>query len=107
MNFVINDNVWEIKELDTKTLCDRFKAEEDEFLYGFTSYTENKIYLNETLCQERKEQVLKHELTHCWTMEYGYGFNDNFSREDVCNIVASINNFITENTNLYFKRNEW
>jgi Zn-dependent peptidase ImmA (M78 family) len=104
MKFKINGSCWIIKEMDTKELSKRFEGEENEFLYGFCSYTENKIYLNNMLCENRKKHTLIHELTHCWTMENGWGFNENVSREDLCNIVAGINNFINEITEKYFKK---
>ena len=104
MEFIINGQHWEIKEMDTKTLNDSFKGEEDEFLYGFCSYKENVIYLNETLTEDRKKHTLMHELTHCWTFENGWGFTAKISRENLCNIVASINTFINDITNEYFER---
>lgn len=104
MKFTINGQHWEIKETNTKTLCDRFNGEEDEFLYGFCSYTENIIYLNETLTIDRKKHTLMHELAHCWTMESGWGFTEEVSRENLCNIISSIHSFITKITNQYFKK---
>lgn len=103
MKFKINDSNWEIKELDTKELTKKFDGDENEFLYGFCSYTENIIYINETLCLDRKKHTLVHELTHCWTFENGWGFSDDVSREDLCNIVAGINSFINEMVDKYFK----
>lgn len=104
MRFKINNKKWIIKESDTKELAQRFEDSEDAFLYGFCSYTENVIYLNNTLCLDRKIYTLKHELTHAWTFEHGWGFDDDVSREDLCNIVASINEFINTVTNKYFKK---
>jgi Zn-dependent peptidase ImmA (M78 family) len=104
MIFKINNEKWKIVELDTKKLCDRFNGEEDEFLYGFCSYTENIIYINNTLCQDRKKHTLIHELVHCWTFNNGWGFNADVSRENLCNIVAGSNHFINNIVNKYFGR---
>lgn len=103
MKFKINNSNWKIIELDTTELSQRFDGNEDEFLYGFCSYTENIIYLNNILVEDRKKHTLIHELTHCWTFENGWGFNEEVSREDLCNIVAGINNFINKIVNKYFK----
>lgn len=104
MKFKIDNVKWEIVECDTKELSNRFQGEEHEFLYGFCSYTENKIYLNNTLCLDRKKNTLIHELTHCWTMSHGWGFGNPLDREDVCNIVACSNYFINDIVGKYFKR---
>ena len=103
MKFKINNINWEIIELAEKELSDRYGGDEYEFLYGFCSYTENKIYINSKLVHDRKKHTLIHELTHCWTFENGWGFNDKVSREDLCNIVAGINSFINEILGKYFK----
>lgn len=103
MKFKINNSHWKIEELDTRELSRRFQGNEDEFLYGFCSYTENKIYINSMLVHDRKKHTLIHELTHCWTFENGWGFSDDVSREDLCNIVAGINSFINEIVGRYFK----
>lgn len=55
------------------------------------------------LVEDRKKHTLIHELTHCWTFENGWGFNEDVSREDLCNIVAGINSFINKIVNKYFK----
>ena len=103
MKFKINNSNWKIIELNTTELSQKINGNEDEFLYGFCSYTENIIYLNNMLVEDRKRHTLIHELTHCWTFENGWGFSDDVSREDLCNIVAGINSFINEIVNKYFK----
>ena len=39
MKFKINNSNWKIVELDTTELSRKFSGSEDEFLYGFCSYT--------------------------------------------------------------------
>lgn len=48
-------------------------------------------------------KTLKHELTHVWLYEYGHNQNDDktFSYEDVCEVVASSNDFINEIVDKY------
>ena len=64
MKFKINNSNWKIVELDTKELTKRFNGSEDEFLYGFCSYTENIIYLNNMLVEDRKNHTPTHDATH-------------------------------------------
>lgn len=51
-------------------------------------------------------KTLKHELTHVWLYEYGHNQNDEktFTYEDVCEIVASSNDFINETVKVYLKQ---
>lgn len=48
-------------------------------------------------------RTLKHELTHVWLYEYGHNQNDDktFTYEDVCEVVASSNDFINEIVDQY------
>ena len=42
-------------------------------------------------------KTLKHELTHVWLYEYGHNQHEKeFNFEDICEIVASSNDFINE-----------
>lgn len=42
-------------------------------------------------------RTLKHELTHAWLWEYGHNQHEKeFNAEDICEIVASSNDFINE-----------
>ena len=42
-------------------------------------------------------KTLKHELTHVWLYEYGHNQSEKeFNNENVCEIVASSNDFINE-----------
>ena len=52
-------------------------------------------------------KTLKHELTHVWLYEYGHNQNDDktFSYEDVCEVLASSNDFINEIVEQYKQNN--
>lgn len=51
-------------------------------------------------------KTLKHELTHVWLYEYGHNQEEKeFNNEDVCEIVASSNDFINEIVNQYLSIN--
>lgn len=42
-------------------------------------------------------RTLKHELVHVWLWEYGHNQHEKeFNSEDVCEIVASSNDFVNE-----------
>ena len=102
MEFIINNCKWNIKEIsDEKMQYDNSK--EGYYIHGYTSYRENIIYINET--SPEKERTLKHELTHCWLYMYGHNQDEKqFTNEDVCEIVASINDFINEILEKYRRR---
>ena len=84
MNFEVNSNTYKLVIVEEM---------EDGYL-GLTHYHENKVAL------KRRDlsimlRTLKHELTHVWLWEYGHNQHDRqFTNEDVCEIVASSNNFI-------------
>lgn len=93
MKFKINNTEWEIKEVEK----DKMTCESSEWTQGLTVYLEQKILLLKG--QPNIERTLKHELTHVWLYEYGHNQHDEnkkYSYEDVCEIVASSNDFINE-----------
>ena len=91
--FKINNTHWTIEEKDKEQM--RLKADND-YTMGLTCYIEQKIYLLKD--QANLIKSLKHELTHVWLYEYGHAQNDNteYNYEDICEIVASSNDFINE-----------
>lgn len=93
VKFEINNTEWIIEEVDEVTINNETK--EDETL-GVTIYKNQKIMLLKD--QANIIKTLKHELTHVWLYEYGHNQNDDktFSYEDVCEVVASSNDFINE-----------
>lgn len=96
--FEINGAKWEIREVANSELNDK----EGYYTHGLTAYKEDIIYINET--SPEKIRTLKHELTHCWLYMYGHNQDEKeFNNEDVCEIVASINDFINEVVNKYEK----
>lgn len=72
---------------------------------GVTIYRTQTIMLLKD--QANIIKTLKHELTHVWLYEYGHNQNDDktFGYEDVCEIVASSNDFVNE-TVKQFKRKD-
>ena len=99
MEFKINGTKWTIEDVGESQM---YLESESKFNLGVTIYKSQRILLD-------KEQVniiktLKHELMHVWLYEYGHSQNDNkFSYEDVCEIVASSNDFINEIVDKYIK----
>lgn len=102
MKFKINNIEWTIEEVDEATINNEMKC---EGTLGVTIYKIQKIMLLKD--QANIIKTLKHELTHVWLYEYGHNQNDDktFSYEDVCEIVASINDFINEIVQAYLKQN--
>lgn len=102
MKFKINNTEWTIEEVDEATINNEMKSDE---VLGVTIYKIQKIMLLKD--QANIIKTLKHELTHVWLYEYGHNQNDNkvFSYEDVCEVVASINDFINEIVEQYKQNN--
>ena len=103
MKFKINNTEWSIEEVDEATINNEMKADE---ILGVTIYKTQKIMLLKD--QANIIKTLKHELTHVWLYEYGHNQNDDktFSYEDVCEVVASINDFINEIVEQYKEQNQ-
>lgn len=101
MKFKINNTEWEIEEVEK----DKMTCESSEWTQGLTVYLEQKILLLKG--QPNIERTLKHELTHVWLYEYGHNQHDEdkkYSYEDVCEIVASSNDFINEVVEKYIAK---
>ena len=100
MKFKINNTEYEIIEKE------QLKNEED---VGYTNYQEKQIVLKK-LDKSFMIRTLKHELTHVWLFEYGHNQDEKeFNYEDVCEIVASSNEFINEVVKQYKanQKEEW
>lgn len=102
MKFKINNTEWTIEDVDEATMNNEMK---NDGTLGVTIYKTQKIMLLKD--QANIIKTLKHELTHVWLYEYGHNQNDDktFSYEDVCEVVASINEFINEIVEQYKQNN--
>ena len=91
MKFKCNNSEWNIKVVDEATINNEMKQ---DGTLGVTIYKTQEILLLES--QANIIKTLKHELTHVWLYEYGHNQNDEktFDYEDICEIVASSNEFI-------------
>mgnify|MGYP004668882109 CR=1 FL=1 len=103
MKFKINNTEWTIEEVDEATINNEMKS---DGTLGVTIYKTQKIMLLKD--QANIIKTLKHELTHVWLYEYGHNQNDNktFTYEDVCEIVASLHDFISEVVEQYKEQNQ-
>lgn len=102
MKFKINNTEWTIEEVDEATINNEMKS---DGTLGVTIYRTQIIMLLKD--QANITKTLRHELTHVWLYEYGHNQNDDktFSYEDVCEVVASSNDFINEVVQAYLKQN--
>ena len=93
MKFIINDAEWTIKMIDNYTMIGIAR---DTGIFGRTEFETQEILLRKDTANVIR--TLKHELMHVWLWEYGHDqHNDNvYDCEDICEIVASSNNFINE-----------
>lgn len=100
MKFKINNTEWTIKEVDEATINNEAKANE---ILGLTIYKTQEILLLEN--QANIIKTLKHELSHVWLYEYGHNQEEKeFNCEDICEIVASSNNFINKIVEQYINK---
>lgn len=92
MKFNINNTNWTIKIVDEATMNNVMK---NDVTLGLTIYKTQEILLLKN--QPNIVKTLKHELTHVWLYEYGHNQHEKeFNFEDICEIVASSNDFINE-----------
>jgi Zn-dependent peptidase ImmA (M78 family) len=103
MNFKINGNTWNITTIPNKQI-DEIEGNNGEcFIHGTTRYGLNKIFINEDAPEPLR--TLKHELIHIWLYEYGHRADEKqYNEEDICEIVASSNNFVNEIVEQYKKK---
>lgn len=92
MEFEINNTKWTIEIVNEDRMNNEMK---NDNTLGVTIYNEQKVLLLEN--QANVIKTLKHELVHVWLYEYGHNQSEKtFNCEDVCEIVASSNDFINE-----------
>lgn len=105
MKFKINGNTWEVLTI-SNTEIDNIESNNGEnFIHGTTRYGLNKILVNKEAPEPLR--TLKHELMHVWLYEYGHRADEKqFNEEDICEIVASSNDFINEIVEQYQKSND-
>lgn len=96
--FIINNHHWKIFEKDLQEMIKQYKeinkGKEISYIYGYTYYPVQEIWINKELCIEQKIKTLKHELTHCYIWEYGLYFAENVDEDMICDIVSCSNEFI-------------
>lgn len=96
--FKINNTIWTIKVVDEATINNEMK---NDYTLGCTIYKTQEILLLKD--QANIIKTLKHELMHVWLYEYGHMQDDNatYGYEDICEIVASSNDFINRIVDKY------
>lgn len=103
LKFKINNSEWTIKIVNEATINNEMKT---DGILGITIYKTQEILLLEN--QANIIKTLKHELMHVWLYEYGHSQSENttYGYEDICEIVASSNDFINNIVEQYKKQVE-
>ena len=106
MDFVMNGNTWEIKELSQKEICEEKEVEYDTSVgnyFGVTFFKKQLIVLDKDLSVTQKRKTLRHELVHCYIGSY-ISFEDinNWNEDQICDLVANSYDIIEEIINNYF-----
>lgn len=101
--FKCNGSNWDVKTVDEATINNEMKQ---DGTLGVTIYKTQEILLLEN--QANIVKTLKHELMHVWLYEFGHSQDEErkYSYEEVCEIVASSNNFINEIITQYFGKDK-
>lgn len=101
--FKINNTEWSIKEVSEAEINNEMK---NDYTMGVTIYKTQEVLLLKE--QANIIKTLKHELIHVWLYEYGHRQDDDkkYDYEDICEIVASSNDFINEIVLLYNDKKE-
>jgi len=102
--FRINDDEWEIIQVDKELIRNRFNKDNEEdatYVFGLTIFSEHKIWINKDMCDEQKIKTLKHELTHCYIWSFGLGSVPHYTEEMVCDIVSASNGFVNDTVEKY------
>lgn len=112
-NFTMNNRNWQIEEKsqqEIKTYQNQRRANEDENIksvnpryYGVTYVDMQRIYIDKDLPDDRKRQVLIHELTHCYIAEYITHSEQKYEEEDVADISSNSFDIIKTIIDNYFK----
>lgn len=96
MEFEINNQKWQIEEVEDKQLFDYLQSLEPEpikAVYGCCNQQTHTIWINKILCEDQKEMTLAHELTHCYLWSLGVSFAE-YDEEVLCNMIYGLNTFI-------------
>lgn len=103
MQFNINNTEWIIRTVNEAEINNEMK---NDFTLGVTIYKTQEILLLKD--QANIIKTLKHELMHVWLYEYGHRQDDEkkYDYEDVCEIVASSNEFINKAVGDYLEYSE-
>ena len=98
MKFNCNGAEWTIEVVDEAVINNEMQ---NNTTLGVTIYRQQKIMILKQ--QANLIKTLKHELIHVWLYEYGHAQNENttYDFEDICEIVASSNDFVNEVVNEY------
>ena len=104
MKFIINNDNWEIKEVNEAVINNEMK---NDTTLGLTNYRTQEIWLLQN--QANIVKTLKHELMHVWLYEYGHSQDESasYNYEEICEIVASSNDFINEIVKLYIEEQNY
>lgn len=78
---------------------EHFKSYDDERnLWGYCDYEQQTIYIRESLSEQKKKQVLIHELTHAMLHEAGYKEQD---EEMVTRFSIVLHQVLNDNSKLF------
>lgn len=101
MKFKMNEREYTIEEVDQSVLNPN---SEEGYFYGKSLFAMQKVFLDNSISEERKKTTLYHELMHIYIAEY-ITFDDNFSynEEIMCDISSNSHDIIHKIVEEYFE----
>ena len=107
--FKMNDNNWTIEEKMQSEIQETMKQRGNEIekgskWFGITMTDTHQIFLDQDLHEDRKRNTLKHELTHCYIVNFMSHIDRNFCEEEVADIVANSIDIINKIVTDYFSK---
>ena len=97
MQVKINNLTWTIHEVDTRNAELVVNGAQ---CFGVCKHYTQEIIIDESLKDDAKLQVLKHELTHAFVRCHLLDYKESYTEEDLCEFVAlyaeQINNIAKE-----------
>lgn len=88
----ISKNTWKLCFRDKKTMNDIYyegrTPDEEARIHGITEYITQTVYIDKELDGFLLSKVLRHELTHIYLWETGQQARENYSEEEICDILS-------------------
>ena len=99
MKFKMNNQEWEIKEINQEEFNDNLDhTKEEGYFFGQSHFNTQEIWIDKSLKREKKRNTLYHELMHVYLKTYVTNGDCSYDEEAMCDISANSHDIIHEIT---------